>query len=869
MRSRAISVAVILLAAALAGHAQTQSTDTPTFKSGVELVRMDIRVTGSDGRPLTDVRPEEIEIREGGQRLPLVLFQRVTEPAGGYVEEAMRAVSAEVSSNDAFPRGHLYILIFDQQHITPGNEQRARMAAEQFLRVRVRPSDRVALYALPGPGPQIGFTTDKARIINELSAVRGTYERTVTTPQLTLNIYEAHRILQGDEKAVTMAMERMRAEAVGDVSGRAVSEGNIGGAAGSSNDEPATARRVVRENAQALVNRTDHDSRQVLQQLADVIAGFRDIDGRKTVLYFSEGFVQDNLTRELEAVAAAAAQSYCVFYSFDLNRRTDGVSEAFVSETPLASEVQARIAPMGTLATETDGTLILDAGSRTDRVLDSLAAQAGDYYLVGFEPSAAARSARGKYQRISVRINRPGATVSARTGYALPRENLLTDKRRSINNVLGAPFVQQGLKVNYTTYQMKGTESGKHRIVLSLNADLPVRSKAGETADVVFVARDVSDGRVVASGTDTIPLPAQPRPGSATGSGVWRVQFAVPPGSFLMRAVVREPGGLAGSADRRIDVRPLDGPELAVSDLVVGSRMSALPVRARAYTGEGLNGVIETYGRTAVQMEDLKVRIDLRKPGETGVVKSTQAELLEVEEDAAGLSRRARFQVPLDTVPAGDYTVHAVVSARGETVAERTRQVEIVAASERVAIEDDPAAFERVTPLDVVNSDLGRKYVTWLQGRVKSTAESEAARHGLQGRWELVELQLQRLPSQNGLVPSALRGLALFVREDFAAAAKGLTDAFEAEPQSSLTAFFLGWAHEGAGNSRAAVGAWRTAAHLDPTLISAHIALADAYLRLNEPALARQALRAGLAALPNSVEIKERLARLEKGSGGE
>jgi VWFA-related protein len=859
-------VAGILLTVGLSGRAQSQAPAPPTFKSGVDLVRMDIRVTGSDGRPLTDVRPEEIDVRENGQRLPVVLFQRVTEPAGAYVEEAMRAVSAEVSSNDAFPRGHLYILVFDQQHITAGNEQRARQAAEQFLRVRVRPTDRVALYALPGPGPQIGFTTDKARVINELSAVRGTYERIVTTPQLTMNIYEAHRILQGDEKAVMTAVERMRTEAVGDVSGRPVGEGT---ASGLGNDEPATARRIVRENAQSLVNRTDHDARQVLQQLADVIAGFRDIDGRKTVLYFSEGFVQDNLTRELEVVAAAAAQSYCVFYAFDLNRRTEGVSEAFAAETVLSSEVQARIAPMGTLATETDGTLILDAGGRADRVLDAIADQAGDYYLVGFEPSAAARAARGKYQRISVRINRPGATVSARTGYALPRENLLTDKRRSINNVLGAPFVQQGLKVDYTTYQMKGTESGKHRIVLSLTAALPVRSKAGETADVVFVARDVRDGRVVASGTDTIPLPAQPRPGSSTGAGVWRVQFAVPPGSFLMRAVVREPGGLAGSADRRIDVRPLDGPELAVSDLVVGSRMSALPVRPRAYTGDGLNGVIETYGRTPVQLEDLKVRIDLRKTGETGVVKSTQAELLDVEDDGSGLSRRARFQLPLDTVPSGDYTVHAVVSARGETVAERTRQVEIVEASERIAIEDDPAAFERVTPLDVVNSDLGRKYVTWLQGRVNNTGESDAARHGLQGRWELVELQLQRLPSQGGLVPSALRGLALFVREDFAAASKALKDAFEAEPQSSLTTFFLGWAHEGAGNSREAVSAWRTAVHLDPTLVSAHIALADAYLRLNEPALARQALRAGLTALPNSVEIKERLARLDKNPGGE
>jgi hypothetical protein len=46
--------------------------------------------------------------------------------------------------------------------------------------------------------------------------------------------------------------------------------------------------------------------------------------------------------------------------------------------------------------------------------------------------------------------------------------------------------------------------------------------------------------------------------------------------------------------------------------------------------------------------------------------------------------------------------------------------------------------------------------------------------------------------------------------------------------------------------------------------VSAHIALADAYLRLSQPGLAVQALSAGLAALPDSLELRERLARLEK-----
>src|SRR5439155_16056373 len=95
------------------------------------------------------------------------------EPAGAYADAAMRAVSAEVTTNRGTPRGHLYMLIFDQQHIAAGNEQIARRAAEAFIRTRVRPSDRVAVFGVPGPGPQIGFTADRTRAIAALSKVHG------------------------------------------------------------------------------------------------------------------------------------------------------------------------------------------------------------------------------------------------------------------------------------------------------------------------------------------------------------------------------------------------------------------------------------------------------------------------------------------------------------------------------------------------------------------------------------------------------------------------------------------------------------------------------------------------------------------------
>jgi len=830
-----------------------------TFKSGVDLVRFDVRVVDDAGRPITDLKPEEIVIEESGKALPVMLFQRVTEPAESYVEAAMRAVTAQVSSNEAFPRGHLYILIFDQEHITPGNEQRARMAAEQFIRTRVRPSDRVALYAVPGPGPQIGFTADKTRVLKQLPSIRGTHERTVSTAFGTMAIYEAHRVVQGDEKLMVDLLERVRGEAGADtVSTQTGALARLTAGA----EDPSIARRLLIENARVVVSQTDGASRQFLQRLADVIAQFRDIEGRKTVVLFSEGFVQDNLSRELEAVAAAAAQSYCVFYTFDLNQRATPLNEANVSDTPRASEIQARIAPLSTLAVETAGTMIVDAGARSGEALQRIADQSQDYYLVGFTPTEAAKSDRGKYRRVSVKVTRAGAHVSARTGYSTKPEQTVANRKRAIDTVLGAPFAQQGLKIDYTTYVMKAPVSGQHRVILSLNADLPLRSNQGEAADIVFVAREVHDGRIVANASDTIPLPTSAQPGSPLGTASWRAQFSVPPGDYMMRLVVREPGGLTGSADRRIDVRPLTGPDVTASDLVIASALGGLPVRPRAFADDGLTGIMEAYARTPVQLEPLAGRMELRRADNGDSATTVVAELKAVEEDASGgATRKVTFVMPLNTVAPGDYTARAVLTANGEIVAERTRHVEVLAGAAPAAVATPAARV--ISPIEIARGELGRKYIAALSQRTQGTAFADAARRAAEGRWEEADLALRRTAGQSGAAADCLRGFTSFVREDYSAATTALQRALDAEP-NALTAFFLGWAQDGAGNSRGAISAWRSAAHLDPSLVSAHLALADGYLKMSERALAVQALRAGLAALPASPEIRSRLQQLEQ-----
>ena len=123
---------------------------------------------------------------------------------------------------------------------------------------------------------------------------------------------------------------------------------------------------------------------------------------------------------------------------------------------------------------------------------------------------------------------------------------------------------------------------------------------------------------------------------------------------------------------------------------------------------------------------------------------------------------------------------------------------------------------------------------------------------------------------QGGSSPGATAaqvGLDRLAAADYSSAIAAFQLSLADPAQNSLeapTALLLGWAYRGAGNDRDAITAWRRAAAADPTMVSVHLALADAYVRLSQPALAVQALRTGLAALPGSRELLDTLARLEK-----
>jgi tetratricopeptide (TPR) repeat protein len=300
----------------------------------------------------------------------------------------------------------------------------------------------------------------------------------------------------------------------------------------------------------------------------------------------------------------------------------------------------------------------------------------------------------------------------------------------------------------------------------------------------------------------------------------------------MMRTVVREPGGLVGSADRKLDVRGLSGPDVTVGDVILGSATGSLPVRARAYAQDGLTGLVEAYGRAPEQLQSLTVTVTIVPiTAADGVrpVASERASLGETMSAGTGVIRRATFAVPLAGVPPGAYQARVKVTAGAETVADQTRELEVVPGSRPAAVPAEPGAFR---PQDVLDGD----FVRSARAALRASAAPAAVR--------------------------ATKGFELFAREDYGSAAAELAEALKLDQTSAPVAFVLGWAYEEAGHRREALGAWRAAATINPKMLPAHLALADGYLRMSERALAEQAIRAGLAAIPGSPALLARRAQL-------
>ncbi len=439
MATRRSALLAILVSGLMAQPSQAQSPQSPeppVFPAQAEVVRMDLVVRDKAGRLVEDLHPDEVIVLEDGKPCAVQSFRlvRAEEPAaatGASAPAPARAASAPAPAPAASESlATVVALVFDQL----GTEA-ARNARAAALELTHRTFPKGSVFAVFKIGQQFEvlqpFTPDRSLLASAIEKATKGVDRAQSPaalhPEYDNATEEALAITRRAQQATGMEKRFLEAEA-----------------------------RMLRFADAAA---REGEGQASLQPLIAIARGLALVQGRKSLLYFSEGLaVPSSIEETFRAAVSAANRANVSVYAFDARglrvraptvetKLALGVAQAgaFDAQQPSspssgtvrqdqpggapsggvdASELAQdalrmnRQAVLGDLAESTGGFLVAETNDLRpgiERVVADLRA----YYDLGYAPPPG--KADGKWRSIEVKVTRPGVVVRARRGYlALP-----------------------------------------------------------------------------------------------------------------------------------------------------------------------------------------------------------------------------------------------------------------------------------------------------------------------------------------------------------------------------------------------------------------------------------------------------------------
>jgi VWFA-related protein len=397
---------------ALTVHAQP--AQPPTFRAAADIVEVDVIVQDKSGRFVTNLSPQDFLVRDEGTPQQIDLFYVVNGniriAAAG--DEGARGAATEGQFGRAAPR--TFIAFFDDQHLTPTGFKRVQAAAFALFTRHFKDGD-IGGVVVGGAMVNNRLTTVREELVKAVREARPAAKSNArlfderTWPRL--NEPEAVRIVvYSDESTLRAAVQRACAE-----DPDACTKPTI--------DVPS----LIREKARMMTDTARNGTTLTLQSLAAAMNGLSRLDGRKTVLLLSEGFMADESWPLVEQIVGMAARANARLYTLDargldrqnMNDRLSGVDPGTGDEMArLLNQFDSGSDSVNSLAVDTGGFVVRNENV-FDKAIEQIASDAGIYYVLGYRP---ARPPDGKFRKLSVTVNRAGVIVRARRGYvATPR----------------------------------------------------------------------------------------------------------------------------------------------------------------------------------------------------------------------------------------------------------------------------------------------------------------------------------------------------------------------------------------------------------------------------------------------------------------
>jgi len=169
----------LLVAATCLMAASGAAQERPTFRSGIDVVLIDVNVVDRSHKPVGGLQPGDFVVSVDGRRRKVVSAQFINRgaPATRPSErETPGAPATVVASTAAPPLARNILIVFDRDSMEPGDGASARPAAERSLG-RLSPDNRIGVATIPWLGSAITMTKNRGEVQWALAGVNTGSER--------------------------------------------------------------------------------------------------------------------------------------------------------------------------------------------------------------------------------------------------------------------------------------------------------------------------------------------------------------------------------------------------------------------------------------------------------------------------------------------------------------------------------------------------------------------------------------------------------------------------------------------------------------------------------------------------------------------
>ena len=483
------SFLAICCVAVLATGAHTQAVTAaqpPTsFPAQVEQVTVDIVVTDGKGNPVTDLKPENLEVYEDGVRQTIASFDLVavpvapppTPPSGAAVAVPAPAPSAPTVSTNATAagrRGRTFMIVFDDAHLGIHESQQARAAISEFLNKETHEGDHVTLLAAGGG---VWWTArmeaGRAELTELLKRLEG--KRPPETRRDWITDYEAMRIhVYHDNQIIDRVQRRFETYGIQTVTEQSQHVRDMMAV-----EDPVVTTRAI-EVYYAAVAR-NHVTLGALERALASLAGAK---GRKSLVLVSEGFIYDPALPEFKHILDQARRVNAAIY-FVNARGLEGLPDVISADlsTVLPGEDLGSMFAQEAETQEGSVSLAADTGGFTVRNTNDLAGgikrisdESRAYYLIGYNPTNTAHD--GAFHKISVKLRgRGGLSVRARRGYYAPSDTRTAaatprGSDPAFQAALDSPYEVEDLPLRMTHVVREETTLDEAKVFLAAEVDV-------------------------------------------------------------------------------------------------------------------------------------------------------------------------------------------------------------------------------------------------------------------------------------------------------------------------------------------------------------------------------------------------------------